>query len=208
MKCPRLNRSAIFIIISITAFLMISECDSESEPLPPEPTYGSLKISVTYPEPVIVNGSLEGFQQVPGEGAVVNLYQNKDARCLGYKDAAQGFAMDEETVITPKYRMWSNLDGEIFAEDVEKVIAISRNFLNEIAAEGSDVGLCVASFDKVSQEIIDWGRNAKKIVLKKSDALELAKKHNIFLKGLTGTHDGIIGALAACVPLTNLVISW
>ncbi len=119
MKCPRLNRSAIFIIISITAFLMISECDSESEPLPPEPTYGSLKISVTYPEPVIVNGSLEGFQQVPGEGAVVNLYQNKDARCLGYKDAAQGFAMDEETVITPKYRMWSNLDGEIFAEDVE-----------------------------------------------------------------------------------------
>lgn len=85
----------------------------------------------------------------------------------------------------------------ILADDLDKVIRISRNFLNEIAAPGSDVGLCVLKSDDVTAEIIEWGLNAKKIVLNKQDALDLASKNQIFLEGLTGTHDGIIGALAA-----------
>ncbi|HBF87003.1 MAG TPA: hypothetical protein DDX39_00060 [Bacteroidales bacterium] len=85
----------------------------------------------------------------------------------------------------------------IFADNVQKVIKLSRDFLNEIAADGSDVGLCVATIDKVNHEIEEWGKNAKKIILTQKDARELAAKNNIFLEGLTGTHGGIIGALAA-----------
>ncbi len=122
-KTKRQLRSAILIILSFVALFTTYECESETEPLPPEPepapAPGHLKISVTYPEPIIINGSLEGFQQVPGEEAAVILYQNKDARCLGYKDAAVGFAMDGDTVVLPKYRMWTNGDGEVFIENVE-----------------------------------------------------------------------------------------
>ncbi|NPD86644.1 hypothetical protein HNS38_17890 [Lentimicrobium sp. L6] len=91
----------------------------------------------------------------------------------------------------------SSASIHIIADDIDKVINLSRDFLNEIAADGSDVGLCVSTFEKVNQEIIDWGRNAKKTVLTKKDALALAAKHQIHLEGLTGTHDGIIGSLAA-----------
>ena len=91
----------------------------------------------------------------------------------------------------------SSASLHIIADDIDKVISLSRDFLNEIAADGSDVGLCVSTFEKVNQEIIDWGRNAKKTVLTKKDALALAAKYQIHLEGLTGTHDGIIGSLAA-----------
>ena len=91
----------------------------------------------------------------------------------------------------------SSASIHIMADDMDKVISMSRDFLNEIAAEGSDVGLCVTTYDNVNQDIIEWGRNAKKTVLTKKAALELASKNNIFLEGLTGTHDGIIGSLAA-----------
>lgn len=91
----------------------------------------------------------------------------------------------------------SSASIHIMADNMDKVIHISRDFLNEIAADGSDVGLCVSTYEKVNQEIIDWGRNAKKTVLTKKDALALAAKHQIHLEGLTGTHDGIIGSLAA-----------
>jgi hypothetical protein len=72
-----------------------------------------------------------------------------------------------------------------------------RDFLLEIAPEGSDVGICMAATDKVADEIILWGNRAKREVLTKKEALSLAEKCNIYLEGLTGTHDGIIGALAA-----------
>lgn len=91
----------------------------------------------------------------------------------------------------------SSASIHILADDMEKVIKLSRDFLNKIAAEGSDVGLCVTPYTNVNQDIIDWGRSAKKTVLTKNDALLLASKYKIFLEGLTGTHDGIIGSLAA-----------
>jgi hypothetical protein len=86
---------------------------------------------------------------------------------------------------------------EIETEKISTVIEISRQYLLENGAIGSDVGLCVAEADNISTEVIHWGSNAKKIILNKVDAIKLANQNNIFLEGLTGTHDGIIGALAA-----------
>jgi len=79
----------------------------------------------------------------------------------------------------------------------EKLKTFSRQFLLNIAPDGSDVGICMASFDKVDDKIIEWGKRAKVEVLSKKEALALAERYDIYLEGLTGTHDGIIGALAA-----------
>lgn len=73
----------------------------------------------------------------------------------------------------------------------------AESYLLEHAAEGSDVGLCVVLEKHVSEKIRQFGFRAKKEVLTQAEANALAEADQVFLKGLTGTHDGIIGALAA-----------
>lgn len=87
---------------------------------------------------------------------------------------------------------------ELICEDRKALEDYCRNYLLEVAADGSDVGLCIIPFDEVDEDIINWGLSAKKIVLNKTLARELAVRKNVFLEGLTGTHDGIIGSMAAC----------
>jgi tRNA(Ile2) C34 agmatinyltransferase TiaS len=83
------------------------------------------------------------------------------------------------------------------SDSPEKLKAFSRSFLLEIAPEGSDVGICMIREDELNDEVLAWGKRAKCEVLTKNEALDLAGRYNIYLEGLTGTHDGIIGALAA-----------
>ncbi|PLW91729.1 MAG: hypothetical protein C0592_14365 [Marinilabiliales bacterium] len=87
---------------------------------------------------------------------------------------------------------------ELLCSDRAILEKYCREYLLEVAAEGSDVGLCIIPFDDVDEDIIEWGLTAKKTVLNKSLARDLADQKNIFLEGLTGTHDGIIGSMAAC----------
>jgi hypothetical protein len=81
--------------------------------------------------------------------------------------------------------------------EIEKIIYICRTFLKSESAPGSDAGLCVAPEDLVNEEIVEWGRRAKKEVLDMGTAAALAERSYVYLEGLTGTHGGIIGALAA-----------
>ena len=81
--------------------------------------------------------------------------------------------------------------------DIKKIIQFCRELLIRESAEGSDVGLCVADWNDVSDLVTEWGSSAKMIILKKNDALLLAERSNFFLEGLRGTKDGIIGSLAA-----------
>lgn len=59
---------------------------------------------------------------------------------------------------------------------------------------GSDPGLCVAR--TVAPEMAEFGRRAKTEVVHQSEARELANHCNCILRGLGGTQDGVIGALA------------
>lgn len=70
-------------------------------------------------------------------------------------------------------------------------------FLVSSCAVGSDCGLCMVEEDAVPSAIVEWGYRAKTVFVNKKLAADLAQSHNISLIGLTGTHDGIIGALAA-----------
>ncbi len=81
--------------------------------------------------------------------------------------------------------------------DPDGLKALCRTFLLEIAPVGSDVGLCMARPVQVGAAIESWGRRAKKEVLSRAEARQLALSAGVYLEGLTGTYDGIIGALAA-----------
>jgi len=83
------------------------------------------------------------------------------------------------------------------AEDTVAVRTFCREFLLAHAAEGSDVGLCVAPWDSVTDDLIGWGNRAKQEILLQPDAMRLATVAGISLEGLTGYHTGVIGSLAA-----------
>ncbi len=78
-----------------------------------------------------------------------------------------------------------------------ELTSFCRDFLLREAAPGSDAGLCIASLSVINDSIENWGKNAKKIVLNKTLAHELANLNHIYLEGLTGEKIGVIGALAA-----------
>ncbi len=60
--------------------------------------------------------------------------------------------------------------------------------------EGSDPGLCVAR--QVTPEMIEFGQRVKVEVVRQSDARRIAEQSVCILRGLGGTEDGVIGALA------------
>lgn len=69
-------------------------------------------------------------------------------------------------------------------------------YVAERAADGSDPGVCVAAFEQVDADIVDFGCQASTTVVTKSAALELAARRNLLLAELGGTGGGVIGALA------------
>jgi hypothetical protein len=78
-----------------------------------------------------------------------------------------------------------------------KIIDFCSDFLTKESADDSDAGLCIADYEAINHEIIDWGHKAKKEVLKLEDSHFLASKNNLFLQGFKGYKIGVIGSLAA-----------
>lgn len=60
---------------------------------------------------------------------------------------------------------------------------------------GSDPGLCVVK--SVPPAVAEFGRKAQTDLVSQAEARALAAEHGISLRGLGGTEDGVIGALAA-----------
>ena len=78
---------------------------------------------------------------------------------------------------------------------VEDLAERLQRLMREWFVSGSDPGLCVAA--NVPRETTDFGRCCQRDVVRQVDARQLAARHGILLKGLGGTEDGVIGALAA-----------
>jgi len=83
------------------------------------------------------------------------------------------------------------------AENLAAIQAYCEQYLAANSAEGSDAGLCVAPEGKISREIQRFGFLAKRRLVTQADARNLSAQAGLTLVGLTGTHDGMIGALAA-----------
>jgi len=70
-----------------------------------------------------------------------------------------------------------------------------KTVLRDWFVDGSDPGLCVTT--EVPQPVIEFGLRCQREVVSQSASRELAAHHAIYLEGLGGTNDGVIGALAA-----------
>jgi len=60
---------------------------------------------------------------------------------------------------------------------------------------GSDPGFCIAT--TISAEVIEFAHRCQRDLVDQHVARKIAAAHGIFLEGLGGTQDGVIGALAA-----------
>jgi hypothetical protein len=80
--------------------------------------------------------------------------------------------------------------------DIDTILATAQNMMLADFVEGSDPGIAVVRADQVSSPLIAFGKDAKCTIQTQEKARTLAKNLNIRLKGLGGTEDGVIGAMA------------
>jgi hypothetical protein len=102
---------------------------------------------------------------------------------------------DPRVPYTSKNSSASLLLRPIGPGSVEDLAGRLRSAMQEWFIAGSDPGLCVT--DQVPDEITRFAHRAKTELVSQREARELAAAHGIFLEGLGGTEDGVIGALAA-----------
>lgn len=86
---------------------------------------------------------------------------------------------------------------DFFAADHAAVVQHCREYLLRESAEGSDAGLCIGRQSAVTAAAIGFGQSAKVRVLTQPEAHAQAAACGFFLEGLTGTHQGVIGAFSA-----------
>lgn len=75
------------------------------------------------------------------------------------------------------------------------LMARLRRIVLEWCTPGSDPGLCVA--EQVPPDVIQFGRRCQRELVEQREARALAAASGIYLEGLGGSEDGVIGALAA-----------
>lgn len=81
-------------------------------------------------------------------------------------------------------------------EAMDHIFEVAEQVMLGDFLEGSDPGLAVASTDQITPSLIAYGQDAKCSILTQDRARTLAKNLHIRLKGLGGTEDGVIGAMA------------
>lgn len=86
---------------------------------------------------------------------------------------------------------------EVTETDIDKLTQFCRQHLIDNQVPGCDIGLCVSPKDEISQEIISFAHSVKEVVVTKAMARDIASRNRVFLEGLCGTEDGVIGALSA-----------
>ncbi len=89
------------------------------------------------------------------------------------------------------------LDVDIDKARLNAVRDFCREYLAKESAEGSDAGLCMAAFDTVADELVEFGRSVKGTIRTQDEARDLAARHGAHLEGVTGDQMGVIGALSA-----------
>ena len=80
-------------------------------------------------------------------------------------------------------------------EPLDTALSIAEETMLGDFIDGSDPGLAGATLDQVAPALMAFGRDAQQMVLT-GRARTLAKNLGIWLKGLGGTQDGVIGSMA------------
>lgn len=72
-----------------------------------------------------------------------------------------------------------------------------EKYVKAHSAPNANAGLCVVLWDIISDEVVDFGLKTKRRPVQLEEALRLAETQKIDLKAVTGSGNGMIGALAA-----------
>ncbi len=106
-----------------------------------------------------------------------------------------------QLLVDPRVRYTSHNSSKGLAIETERSVIEfyqpAADWLSHNFASGADPGLCICDEERVSAQIIIFGRKAVTEVLTKQAACDLAAKYGIFLKGIGGDEGGVIGALAS-----------
>ena len=88
--------------------------------------------------------------------------------------------------------------AEVKEEIYDEMIEILSTHLRIESADGSDPGICIGKIDKIEnkEELLKYAYDAKKRVLTKKMAYDLAKHCNLYLNEEGGDGQGVVGALA------------
>jgi len=81
--------------------------------------------------------------------------------------------------------------------DPAEVLAWVCRFVVGECPDGSDPGVCMAAASAVGPAMVEFGRRAQREVVGQKEARSVAEHAGCLLRGLAGTRDGVIGALAA-----------
>ncbi len=76
------------------------------------------------------------------------------------------------------------------------VFNLAQSLILDDFRGGSNPGVAVALTEQISPSLVAYGRDAQHMILHQERARTLARNLNIPLKGLGGTEDGVIGAMA------------
>lgn len=89
-------------------------------------------------------------------------------------------------------------DADIKEKFYNDILETSSKYLETESAEGSDPGICIVIKDDIKdiQKLIDFGLKAKRRVLIKKEAYDLAKELDVYLDEKGGDGQGVVGALA------------
>ncbi|MDP6556335.1 MAG: hypothetical protein QGG71_16820 [Pirellulaceae bacterium] len=85
--------------------------------------------------------------------------------------------------------------GSCAATCVDSLACTLRQIVRDDFIPGSDPGLCVAT--EVDAEVIAFAAQCEREFVTQEQARDTAARSGVFLEGLGGTNDGVIGALAA-----------
>jgi hypothetical protein len=141
---------------------------------------------------------------------------NLESRGTGYRARELGLHLQQrglgrllsvtrhQLLVSPEIRYTSHNSSaclvlDVSAQGVDDLQVACQTYLRAESAPGSDVGLCVAAWDRLERAgavLTDFGERAKREVLTRREAENLAAATGLFLAGLTGDQGGVIGALA------------
>lgn len=132
----------------------------------------------------------------PGTGHVLSEFL-KNLPCeASFISRHQLFVNKEVPYTSHNSAMCTIIKGQFTYQELIRQASV---YLEETLAPGADPGLCVAAADTISSPelLVKWGYRAKKEVLTKAEAYELAQICGIHLSEHGGTGQGVVGALAA-----------
>lgn len=110
MYYQSIMKQIVYTVLCVIILLISSSCEKDSP-------VGHLKITVTYPEAVVIPDQPTYFIQVPAAGAVARMY-DKAAQCLGIRDARIDVAWIDGDAVFSLYRQTTNENGEVLFNDI------------------------------------------------------------------------------------------